>query len=72
MIATKHLLTALKAVTNNSHPTISTAWREHMDRALEAVECVGSVIGNNLKGLVVFVAARIAFLHPYILLRVSV
>jgi hypothetical protein len=63
MITTKHLLAALKSVADNAHTAVCTTRREHVNRALEAVKCVSSIIGNDLEGLIVFVAARVAFLH---------
>src|SRR4051812_11790673 len=51
------------ALPDDRHLAVKAAWRERVDRALEAVEDVDSSSDRDLEGLVVLVAAALALLH---------
>ncbi|WP_176754674.1 hypothetical protein [Nitrosospira sp. Nl5] len=67
MITAEHHAILLQAMANDSHPAMRADRRKHLDRAFEAIECIGFIGGDNLKRFVVVIPASIAFWHTFLL-----
>ena len=53
----------LHAMTNHSAPAMLTDWRNRLNRALEAIECVPCTGSDQFESLIVLVATNLAFRH---------
>jgi hypothetical protein len=53
----------LQSMAYYSYTAVRAAGRKGLDCALEAIECIGFIRDNDLKGFVVVVPACVAFWH---------
>lgn len=72
MVTAEHLFALLQAVADDAHTAMRAGGCQHMNRAFKTVEGIRLAPRSYLKGLVVVVAASVAYRHGELLESVAV
>ncbi len=61
--AAEHFAFGFDAVADNLASAVRAGWRDHVNRAFEAVERLCLSLGRDLKRFIVIISAHVAFSH---------